>query len=63
MSKNTLVGQNRVGGEFSRDENSAVCNCHESCPSGVPTNPHKFAFIRPRNYSSTNMAADTVVCV
>ena len=76
LFKTTAAGQKHVGGEFCRDENSAVCNCYktllrnsalcyfyESCTSAVPTNPHKFAFIRPRNYTSTNMASDVVVCV
>ena len=64
MSKNTVVGS-EIAWEvnLARDENSSVCNCSKSCPSAVPTNPHKFAFIRPRNYSSTNMAADIVFCV
>ena len=37
MSKNTLVGQNRVGGEFSRDENSAVCNCYKTLLFAIST--------------------------
>ena len=64
MSKNTVVGS-EIAWEvnLARDENSGVCNCSKSCPSAVPTDPHKFAFIPPRNYSSTNMAADIVFCV
>ena len=30
LSKTTVVGKKHVGGEFSRDENSAVCNCYET---------------------------------